>query len=166
MKITVEFDNLKEIEDFCNGVVIAPGLAQACRKENAEAATEAKEAPKAKKSTPKKAEAQEEAKTEALEPPQEVDNEVPLPAKEEIKTKKDKAPQEVDNEEPLPAKKEKKAAGHSEGDLKLLLSDKLKAGKKAEVKKLFEKYGVTCLTALFEAQKDNLDAVYEEAEGI
>lgn len=143
MKITVEFDNLKEIEDFCNGVVIAPGLAQACRKENAEAATEAKEAPKAKKSTPKKAEAQEEAKTEAIEPPQ-----------------------GVDNEEPLPAKEEKKAADHSEGDLKLLLSDKLKAGKKAEVKKLFEKYGVTCLTALFEAQKDNLDAVYEEAEGI
>ena len=143
MKITVEFDNLKEIEDFCNGVVIAPGLAQACRKENAEAATEAKEAPKAKKSTPKKAEAQEEAKTEAVEPPQ-----------------------GVDNEEPIPAKEEKKAASHSDGDLKLLLSDKLKAGKKTEVKKLFEKYGVTCLTALLEAQKDNLDAVYEEAEGI
>lgn len=143
MKITVEFDNLQEIEDFCNGVVIAPGLAQACRKENAEAATEAKEAPKAKKSTPKKAEAQDEPKNEAVEPPH-----------------------GVDNEEPLPAKEEKKTAGHSEGDLKLLLSDKLKAGKKAEVKKLFEKYGVTCLTALLEAQKDNLDAVYEEAEGI
>ena len=143
MKITVEFDNLKEIEDFCNGVVIAPGLAQACRKENAEAATEAKEAPKAKKSTPKKTEAQEEAKTDAVDPHQ-----------------------GVDNEEPIPAKEEKKAADHSEGDLKILLSDKLKAGKKAEVKKLFEKYGVTCLTALFEAQKDNLDAVYEEAEGI
>lgn len=143
MKITVEFDNLKEIEDFCNGVVIAPGLARACRKENAEAATDAKEAPKAKKSTPKKAEAKEEEKTEAIEPPQ-----------------------GIDNEEPLPAKEEKKAASHSEGDLKILLSDKLKAGKKTEVKKLFEKYGVTCLTALFEAQKDNLDAVYEEAEGI
>lgn len=143
MKITVEFDNLQELEDFCNGVVIAPGLARACRKENAEAAIEAKEAPKAKKSTPKKAEAQEDAKTEAIEPPQ-----------------------GVDNEEPLPANEEKKAADHSEGDLKLLLSDKLKAGKKAEVKKLFEKYGVTCLTALLESQKDNLDAVYEEAEGI
>lgn len=142
MKITVEFDNLQEIEDFCNGVVIAPGLAQACRKENAEAATEAKEAPKAKKSTPKKAEAQEEAKTEEAE-----------------------APAEAPVEE-APAKEEKKEAGHSEGDLKLLLSDKLKAGKKTEVKKLFEKYGVTCLTALLEAQKDNLDAVYEEAEGI
>ena len=142
MKITVEFDNLQEINDFCNGVLIAPGLAQACRKENAEAATEAKEAPKAKKSTPKKTEAQEEAKTEEAE-----------------------APAEAPVEE-APAKEEKKAAGHSDGDLKLLLSDKLKAGKKTEVKKLFEKYGVTCLTALLEAQKDNLDAVYEEAEGI
>ena len=143
MKITVEFDNLKEIEDFCNGVVIAPGLAQACRKENAEAATEAKEAPKAKKSTPKKAEAKEEPKMEASE----------VPFEEEPKAD-------------APAKEEKKAASHSDGDLKLLLSDKLKAGKKTEVKKLFEKYGVTCLTALLEAQKDNLDAVYEEAEGI
>ena len=142
MKITVEFENLQELDEFCNGVVIAPGLAQACRKENAEAAAEAKEAPKAKKSTPKKAEAQEEEKTEEPE----------APAEDPVKE--------------TPAKEEKKAAGHSEGDLKLLLSDKLKAGKKAEVKKLFEKYGVTCLTALLEAQKDNLDAVYEEAEGI
>ena len=140
MKITVLFENMQELDEFCNG--IAPALARACRKENAEAATEAKEAPKAKKSTPKKAEAQEEAKTEEAE-----------------------APAEAPVEE-APAKEEKKAVGHSEGDLKLLLSDKLKAGKKAEVKKLFEKYGVTCLTALFEAQKDNLDAVYEEAEGI
>ena len=149
MKITVEFDNLKEIEDFCNGVVIAPGLAQACRKENAEAATEAKEAPKAKKSTPKSTKAQDEA-----------------PAKANVQETEKDARKEEEPKADAPAKEEKKAAGHSEGDLKILLSDKLKAGKKAEVKKLFEKYGVTCLTALFEAQKDNLDAVYEEAEGI
>ena len=142
MKITVEFENMQELDEFCNGVAIAPALAKKVST-STETAQEAPKAPEAKKSTPKKAEAQEEAKTEAVEPPQ-----------------------GVDNEEPIPAKEEKKAAGHSEGDLKLLLSDKLKAGKKAEVKKLFEKYGVTCLTALFEAQKDNLDAVYEEAEGI
>ena len=141
MKITVEFDNLQEINDFCNGVLIAPGLAQEARKETAEAATEAPEEPKAKKSTPKKEKAQEEPKTEAV---------------------------GVDNEDSTDSRPrwQKMAAGHSDGDLKLLLSDKLKAGKKTEVKKLFEKYGVTCLTALLEAQKDNLDAVYEEAEGI
>ena len=141
MKITVEFDNLKEIDDFCNGVAIAPALAKKVST-STETAQEAPKAPEAKKSTPKKAEAQEEAKTEEAE-----------------------APAEAPIEE-APAKEEKKAAGHSDGDLKLLLSDKLKAGKKTEVKKLFEKYGVTCLTALLEAQKDNLDAVYEEAEGI
>ena len=141
MKITVEFDNLKEIDDFCNGVAIAPALAKKVST-STETAQEAPKAPEAKKSTPKKAEAQEEAKTEEAEAPAEA----PV--------------------EDAPAKEEKKAAGHSDGDLKLLLSDKLKAGKKTEVKKLFEKYGVTCLTALLEAQKDNLDAVYEEAEGI
>ena len=141
MKITVEFENLQELDEFCNGVAIAPALAKK-GSTSTETAQEAPKAPEAKKSTPKKAEAQEEAKTEEAE-----------------------APAEAPVEE-APAKEEKKAAGHSDGDLKLLLSDKLKAGKKTEVKKLFEKYGVTCLTALLEAQKDNLDAVYEEAEGI
>ena len=143
MKVTVEFENMQELDEFCNGVVIAPGLAQKAREENAQHPQEEPQKAEAKKSTPKKAEAQEEAKTDAVDPHQ-----------------------GVDNEEPIPAKEEKKATGHSDGDLKLLLSDKLKAGKKTEVKKLFEKYGVTCLTALLEAQKDNLDAVYEEAEGI
>ena len=143
MKITVEFNSLQELDEFCNGVVIAPGLAQKAREENAQQPQEEPKKAEAKKSTPKKAEAKEEPKMEASE----------VPFEEEPKAD-------------APAKEEKKAADHSEADLKILLSDKLKAGKKAEVKKLFEKYGVTCLTALFEAQKDNLDAVYEEAEGI
>ena len=143
MKITVEFENLQELDEFCNGVVIAPGLAQKAREENAQHPQEEPKKAEAKKSTPKKAEAKEEPKMEAS-----------------------KVPFEEEPKADAPAKEEKKAAGHSDGDLKLLLSDKLKAGKKTEVKKLFEKYGVTCLTALLEAQKDNLDAVYEEAEGI
>ena len=143
MKITVEFNSLQELDEFCNGVVIAPGLAQKAREENAQQPQEEPKKAEAKKSTPKKAEAKEEPKMEASE----------VPFEEEPKAD-------------APAKEEKKAASHSDGDLKLLLSDKLKAGKKTEVKKLFEKYGVTCLTALLEAQKDNLDAVYEEAEGI
>lgn len=133
MKITVEFDNLKEIEDFCNGVVIAPGLARACRKENAEAATEAKEAPKAKKSTPKKAEAQEEAPAQSDEAPE-----------------KDEAP----------------ADDISESDLKILLSKKLKAGKKAKVKELFEGYGVDSLSGLIEKHPDKIAEAYHKAEGI
>lgn len=142
MKITVEFENLQELDEFCNGVAIAPALAKKVST-STETAQEAPKAPEAKKSTPKSTKAQDEA-----------------PAKANVQET------EEDLKADAPAKEEKKAAGHSDGDLKLLLSDKLKAGKKTEVKKLFEKYGVTCLTALLEAQKDNLDAVYEEAEGI
>ena len=142
MKITVEFENLQELDEFCNGVAIAPALAKKVST-SAETAQEAPKVPEAKKSTPKSTKAQDEA-----------------PAKANVQET------EEDPKADAPAKEEKKAAGHSDGDLKLLLSDKLKAGKKTEVKKLFEKYGVTCLTALLEAQKDNLDAVYEEAEGI
>ena len=142
MKITVEFENLQELDEFCNGVAIAPALAKKVST-STETVQEAPKAPEAKKSTPKSTKAQDEA-----------------PAKANVQET------EEDPKADAPAKEEKKAAGHSDGDLKLLLSDKLKAGKKTEVKKLFEKYGVTCLTALLEAQKDNLDAVYEEAEGI
>lgn len=142
MKITVEFENLQELDEFCNGVAIAPALAKKVST-STETAQEAPKAPEAKKSTPKSTKAQDEA-----------------PAKANVQET------EEDPKADAPAKEEKKAAGHSDGDLRLLLSDKLKAGKKTEVKKLFEKYGVTCLTALLEAQKDNLDAVYEEAEGI
>lgn len=142
MKITVEFENLQELDEFCNGVAIAPALAKKVST-STETAQEAPKAPEAKKSTPKSTKAQDEA-----------------PAKANVQET------EEDPKADAPAKEEKKAAGHSDGDLKLLLSDKLKAGKKTEVKKLFEKYGVTCLTALLESQKDNLDAVYEEAEGI
>ena len=142
MKITVEFENMQELDEFCNGVAIAPALAKKVST-STETAQEAPKAPEAKKSTPKSTKAQDEA-----------------PAKANVQET------EKDPKADAPAKEEKKAAGHSDGDLKLLLSDKLKAGKKTEVKKLFEKYGVTCLTALLEAQKDNLDAVYEEAEGI
>ena len=142
MKITVEFENLQELDEFCNGVAIAPALAKKVST-STETAQEAPKAPEAKKPTPKSTKAQDEA-----------------PAKANVQET------EEDPKADAPAKEEKKAAGHSDGDLKLLLSDKLKAGKKTEVKKLFEKYGVTCLTALLEAQKDNLDAVYEEAEGI
>ena len=69
MKITVEFDNLQELDEFCNGVVIAPGLAQKAREENAQQPQEEPKKAEAKKSTPKKAEAKEEPKTEASEVP-------------------------------------------------------------------------------------------------
>ncbi len=133
MKITVEFDNLQEIDDFCNGILIAPGLAQISRQER-EDATEQPKKTEVKKSSPKKEKAQEEAPAEGPEPVEE--------------------------------KEEKAATEHSDSDLKMLLSDKLKAGKKKEVKALFDKHGVSCLTDLLEKESDNIDAIYAEAEVI
>lgn len=69
MKITVEFNSLQELDEFCNGVVIAPGLAQKAREENAQQPQEEPKKAEAKESTPKKAEAKEEPKTDASEVP-------------------------------------------------------------------------------------------------
>lgn len=69
MKITVEFNSLQELDEFCNGVMIAPGLAQKAREENAQQPQEEPKKAEAKKYTPKKAEAKEEPKTEASEVP-------------------------------------------------------------------------------------------------
>lgn len=90
MKITVEFNSLQELDEFCNGVVIAPGLAQKAREENAQQPQEAPKKAEAKKSTPKKAEAQEEAKTEASEVPFEEEKGGIVPQKAE--PKKEAAP--------------------------------------------------------------------------
>ena len=143
MKINVEFDSIKEMEDFCSRISATP-MAQLKAsfeigdKVVEEATKEAKEE-KAKKSTPKKENVKEEPKEEAQEVAEE-------PAKEE-----EAQEAAADNE-------------HTDAELKLLLSGKLKKGKKAEVKALFEKYGVGCLTDLIAKEKDNIDAVYAEAE--
>ena len=88
MKITVELHSLLELDEFCNGVVIAPGLAQKAREENAQQPQEEPKKAEAKKSTPKKAEAKEEPKTEASEVPLEEEKggivpQKAAPAKEE-----------------------------------------------------------------------------------
>lgn len=48
MKITVEFNSLQELDEFCNGVAIAPALAKKVST-SAETAQEAPKAPEAKK---------------------------------------------------------------------------------------------------------------------
>ena len=88
MKITVEFNSLQELDEFCNGVVIAPGLAQKAREENAQQPQEEPKKTEAKKSTPKSTKAKEEPKAEASEVPfeEEKGSIVPqkvAPAKEE-----------------------------------------------------------------------------------
>ena len=80
MKITVEFNSLQELDEFCNGVVIAPGLAQKAREENAQQPQEAPKAPEAKKSTPKSTKAQDDAPAKAN--VQETEGEEPAPAED------------------------------------------------------------------------------------
>ena len=77
MKITVEFNSLQELDEFCNGVAIAPALAKKVST-SAETAQEAPKAPEAKKSTPKK----ETAKDEAPARPQQAPKQEETPAPE------------------------------------------------------------------------------------
>ena len=64
----------------------------------------------------------------------------------------------------MPFKEDKKSVDESQ--VKVLLSEKLKAGKKAEVKELFGKYGVEKLSELIEKHPDKLAEFYSDAEGI
>lgn len=80
MKITVEFNSLQELDEFCNGVAIAPGLAQKAREENAQQPQEEPKKAEAKKSTPKSTKAQDEAPAKAN--VQETEGEEPAPAED------------------------------------------------------------------------------------
>ena len=79
MKITVEFNSLQELDEFCNGVAIAPALAKKVST-SAETAQEAPKAPEAKKSTPKSTKAQDIAPAKAN--VQETEGEEPAPAED------------------------------------------------------------------------------------
>lgn len=65
-----------------------------------------------------------------------------------------------------PAAAPAKKSDIGETEVRVLLSEKLKAGKKAQVKKLFTKYGVEKLSELIEQHPDKLEELYKEAEGI
>ena len=86
MKITVEFNSLQELDEFCNGVAMAPALAKKAII-SAETAQEAPKAPEAKKSTPKKETAKDEAPAKAN--MQETEKDA---RKEEAPAKKEEAP--------------------------------------------------------------------------
>lgn len=70
--------------------------------------------------------------------------------------------------EEAPAKEEAPTATSeiTETQVKVLLSEKLKAGKKAQVKELFGKYGVDKLSELIEKHPDKMAQIYKEAEEI
>ena len=138
MKITVEFNSLEELMASAKDLEKIALQAEIGRASIAGEDTKEEKKP-AKKAPAKKAE--------------------PKPEPVEEEPEETEAPAEEEAEE---------AAGqeHTETDLKMLLSGTLKAGKKAEVKELFAKYGVNCLTDLIKKNADKLDQIYDEAEAI
>lgn len=139
MKITVEFNSLEELMASAKDLEKIALQAEIGRASIAGEDTKEEKKP-AKKAPAKKAEPK-------PEPVEEEPEETEAPAEEE-------------------AAEESTEQEHSDTDLKMLLSGKLKAGKKAEVKELFAKYGVNCLTDLIKKNADKLDAIYAEAEEI
>ena len=140
MKITVEFNSLEEL------MASAKDLEKIALQAEIGRASIAGEDTKEEKKPAKKATKKAEPKPEPVEEPEEEETAAEGPEEEETEEAADQE--------------------HSETDIKTLLAGKLKAGKKAEVKELFEKYGVACLTDLIKKNPDKLDKIYAEAEAI
>lgn len=159
MQITVTFNNLEEVNEFASRVWIA-GLTEEKKpltkeelNESAKKTTEIINAAEAKEEAEKKAKKEEAKKSSPK---------TEKPA-EEAPAQSDEPAEELPFTED---KKEAPAAGVTESQVKVRLSEKLKAGKKAEVKELFGKYGVEKLSELIEKHPDKLDEFYKDAEGI
>lgn len=93
------------------------------------------------------------------------------PAKNDTSVKVMKKAKPEPEEQPLPfkpAEDTEPAAGKSvdESDVKVLLADKIKKGKKAEVRALFEEYGVTKLSELVAKCPDKLTELAQKAEAL
>ena len=146
MQIVVTFNDFEEMEAFAQKVL---------EKKQPLTAKELNESAKKTAEIINAAEAKEEAEKKAK--------------KEEAKKsspKEEKAAEEAPAQSDEPTKKEEPAAEVGETEVKVLLSKKLKAGKKAEVKELFGKYGVEKLSELIEKHPEQLGAFYKEAEEI
>ncbi len=138
MKINVEFNSIEEMQAFAREIL--GERKKLTEKELNESAKKTAEIINA-------AEAQEAAEKKAK--------------KEEAKKS---SPKEEKPQEEAPAKADNSEI--TETQVKVLLSEKLKAGKKAQVKELFGKYGVDKLSELIEKHADKLAQIYKEAEEI
>jgi sRNA-binding protein len=143
MQIVCTFNDFEEIEVFARRVLEqkAPLTAKELN-ESAKKTAEIINAAEAKE------EAEKQAKKEKVE-------------KSTPKTEKPAEEAPAQSDEPA-----EKSEDISESDLKILLSKKLKAGKKAKVKELFEEYGVDSLSGLIDKHPDKIAEAYHKAEGI
>ena len=140
MQIVVTFNDFEEMEAFAQKVL---------EKKQPLTAKELNESAKKTEAIINAAEAKEEAEKKAK--------------KEEAKKSSPKTEKPA---EEAPAQSDEPAADVGETEVKVLLSKKLKAGKKAEVKELFGKYGVEKFSELVEKHPEKLGAFYKEAEEI
>ena len=139
MQIVVTFNDFEEMEAFAQKVL---------EKKQPLTAKELNESAKKTAEIINAAEAKEEAEKAAK--------------KEEAKKS---SPKEEKPAEEAPTKADEPAQ-KSESDLKILLSKKLKAGKKAAVSELFAEYGVKNLSELIEKHPDKIGEAYSKAEEI
>lgn len=94
----------------------------------------------------------------------------PAPKKEKAPAKKDAPAKAAETEEqPLPFKPAEEPAADKavdESDVKVLLAEKIKSGKKAEVRELFAEYGVAKLSELMTKCPDKLAELAKKAEAL
>jgi hypothetical protein len=140
MKITIELDSLEELEDLTTRILVG-GTGVNLR--DSKPVKEPEPAPAPKKAPAKKAE------PKPVEDPEQPFKEAePAPTATEIINKAE-AKIEAD-----------------ESAVKLLLADKIKGGKKAEVRALFEEYGVSKLSELISKHPDKLQEIAVKAEAL
>lgn len=144
MQIVVTFNNFEEMETFAQKLL---------EKKKPFTAAELTEMSKDTTEIINRAEAREEAEKKAEKATKKAEAKKQPKAEEEPADKPDTTSEEPSEEV-------------SDTDVKILLSEKLKAGKKAEVKELFGKYGVEKLSELIEKHPDKLTEFYKDAEGI
>lgn len=144
MQIVVTFNNFEEMETFAQKLL---------EKKKPFTAAELTEMSKDTTEIINRAEAHEEAEKKAEKAAKKAEAKKQPKAEEEPADKPD-----TTSEEP--------SEDVSDTDVKILLSEKLKAGKKSEVKELFGKYGVEKLSELIEKHPDKLAEFYKDAEGI
>ena len=87
----------------------------------------------------------------------------PAPKKEKAAPKKAEPKAEEPAAEPESAEHKE---GIAESSVKLMLAEKIKGGKKAEVRALFEEYGVTKLSELVSKHPDKLADFAAKAEAL
>ena len=139
MKFTIEANSMEELKEIIDKLYIASG-------DKEQTAPAKKEEPAPAPEKPKKAPAKK------AEPAQEEND----AAEAAI----------IETEAPAPAPTPEKKASHSESDIKVLITSKLQAGKKKQVKEVFAQWGGEKVSEVLEKNPDSWDEIYADMEAL